>query len=201
MKNLFAAALLMLATALPVQAAEIFGIEMGSPAAQYKLSTEPLAVQGKMSMYKVDPPKPDEAFPGYALTAYEGRVVRITAFSKADYSKDGANTKKRFAAVVERMTQRFGSPALFDEALAEDSKLTAPDQWRQSLLDRERIVQSLWVMPNVVSPDQLESVWLEANAIPLDPEAASFLTFSARVRDFPLYEKKAALEANETPQR
>ena len=201
MKTLFAAALLSLALALPAQAAEVFGIELGAPAAQYKLSEYPLAVQGKMSMYKVEPPKPDDAFPGYALTAYEGRVVRITAFSKADYSKDGAETQKRFASVVEKLKQRFGSPALFDEARAEDSKLTAPDQWRQSLLDRERLVQSLWVMPNVAHPDQLESVWLEANAIPLEPEAATFLTLSARVRDFPLYESKAALEENETPQR
>lgn len=195
MKKLCAAALLVLAAALPANAAEIFGIEMGAPAAQYQISAEPLAQQGKMSIHKIVPPKPDAAFPGYALTVYDGRVVRVTAFSKADYSKDGAETRKRFADVVERLKQRFGEPALFDEALAEDSRLTAPDQWRQSLMDRERLVQSLWVMPDVASPDQLESVWLEANAIPLEPEAATFLTFSARVRDFPLYEKKAALEA------
>lgn len=200
MKKLFAAALVMLACALPAQGAEIFGVEMGGPASKYRVEGEPLAVQGGMRMYKVIPPAPDEAFPGYALTTYDGKVVRITAFSRADYSKDGAQTRKDFAAVVERMKARFGEPALYDDALAQDSKLTAPDQWKQSLLDRERIVQSLWVMTDVVDADQLESVWLEANAIPLEPESATFLTFSARVRDFPQYEKKAALEAAE-PQK
>lgn len=200
MKKIFVAALLMLSFAFPAQGAEIFGIEMGAPASKYRVEGEPLAVQGAMRMYKIVPPAPDNAFPGYALTTYEGKVVRITAFSKADYSKDGAETRKNFAAVVERMKARFGEPALYDDALAQDSKLTAPDQWKQSLLDRERIVQSLWVMTDVMGADQLESVWLEANAIPLEPEAATFLTFSARVRDFPLYEKKAALEAAE-PQK
>ena len=50
-------------------------------------------------------------------------------------------------------------------------------------------------MQDVKGGDELESVWLEGNAIPMQPESATFLTLSARVKDFPLYEQKAAQEA------
>lgn len=197
MKRFFAAAALTFCFVLPAQGAELFGIEFGKPAAGYEISA-PLAEQGKMKMYKVVPPKPDEGFPGYALTAYDGKVVRITAFSRADYSNEGTDTQKLFKATVEKLNKRFGPPALMDDALATDSKLTAPDQWKKSLMDRERLVQSMWVIPDVKSGDDLESVWLEGNAIPMQPESATFLTLSARVKDFPLYETKAAQEANVT---
>ena len=195
MKKLFATAAFMLCFALPAQAAELFGIEFGAPATKYNISKEVLAEQGNMKMYKVTPPQPDAGFPGYALTAYDDKVVRITAFSRADYSNDGAETRKLFNATVEELTKRFGGPAVYDDGLATDSKLTAPDQWKQSLLDSERIVQSMWVMQDVKGGDELEAVWLEGNAIPMKPEAATFLTLSARVKDFPLYEQKAAQEA------
>jgi len=195
MKKIFAAALLSLCVALPAQAAELFGIEFGAPASNYDISKEVLAEQGKMKMYKVIPPKPEEGFPGYALTAYDGKVVRLTAFSRADYSNEGTDTRKIFASTVEKLNKRFGGPAVYSEDLATDSKLTAPDQWKKSLLDNERIVQSKWVMEDVKNGDELESVWLEGNAIPMKPESATFLTLSARVKDFPLYEQKAAQEA------
>ena len=195
MKKLLAAAALSLCFSLPAQAAELFGIEFGSPASSYAISGEALAEQGKMKMYKVVPPKPEAIFPGYALTAYDGKVVRITAFSRADYSNDGASTRKAFADMVQKLSKRFGGPVVFDEDLATDSKLTAPDQWKQSLLDSERIVQSNWVIEDVKDGNDLEAVWLEANAIPMKPESATFLTLSARVKDFPLYEQKAAQEA------
>ena len=195
MKKFFMAGALVLCLALPAQAAELFGIEFGAPASGYDISKEVLAEQGRMKMYKVAPPKPDPGFPGYALTAYDGKVVRITAFSRADYSSDGAETRKLFSATVEKLTKLFGGPALYDDSLATDSKLTAPDQWKKSLLDSERIVQSKWVMQDVKGGDELESVWLEGNAIPMQPESATFLTLSARVKDFPLYEQKAAQEA------
>lgn len=194
MKRLFAAAIMALYFALPAQGAELFGIDFGSSATDYKLG-QILAEQGNMKMYKVVPPQPDAGFPGYALTAYDGKVVRITAFSRADYSNDCAELRKLFAATVEKLNKRLGPPALFDESLATDSKLTSPDQWKQSLLDRERLVQSMWVLSDVKGGDELESVWLEGNAIPMQPESAAFLTLSARVKDFPLYEKKAAQEA------
>ncbi len=194
MKKFFAAAILALSFALPVQGAELFGIGFGKPATDYELG-QLLAEQGNMKMYKVVPPQPDAGFPGYALTSYDGKVVRVTAFSRADYSNDCAEMRRIFTATVEKLTKRFGPPALFDEALATDSKLTAPDQWKQSLLDRERMVQSMWVIPDVKDGGELESVWLEGNAIPMQPESAAFLTLSARVKDFPLYEKKAAQEA------
>lgn len=193
MKKILTAAALMFCFALPAQAAELFGIEFGKPASEYALGTA-LAEQGKMRMYKVVPPAPEEGFLGYALTAYDGKVVRITAFSKADYSNEGTATRKLFSATVEKLNKRFGPPALFDEDLATDSKLTAPDQWKKSLLERERLVQSMWVITEAKDGLDLESVWLEGNAIPMDPESASFLTLSARVKDFPLYEQKAAQE-------
>ena len=194
MKKILVTLALLASFASPAQAAELFGITFGGKASDYKIG-EALAEQGSMRMYKVVPPKPDAGFPGYALTAYEGRVVRITAFSRADYSKEGTETQKLFASTVEWLKKRFGEPAIFDDTLASDSKLTSPDQWRQSMLDRERIMQSMWVLPDAKSGDDLEAVWLEGNAIPMTPEAASFLTISARVKDFPLYEKKAAQEA------
>ena len=195
MKKILAAAALTLLCAFPAQAAELFGIEFGSPASKYDISKEVLAEQGKMKMYKVVPPQPDAGFPGYALTAYDGKVVRITAFSRADYSDEGTETRKLFSATVEKLTKRFGGPAVFDEDLATDSKLTAENQWKQSLLDSERLVQSKWVMQDVKGGDELEAVWLEGNAIPMEPKSATFLTLSARVKDFPLYEQKAAQEA------
>lgn len=194
MKKLFVTLALLVGLTVPAQGAELFGITFGGKASDYAIG-EPLAEQGSMRMYKVVPPKPDAGFPGYALTAYEGRVVRITAFSRADYSKEGTETQKLFTSTVEWLKKRFGEPALFDDALASDSKLTAPDQWRQSMLDRERIMQSMWVLPDAKNADDLEAVWLEGNAIPMNPEAATFLTISARVKDYPLYEKKAAQEA------
>ena len=138
MKKLLAAAALSLCFSLPAQAAELFGIEFGSPASSYAISGEALAEQGKMKMYKVVPPKPEAIFPGYALTAYDGKVVRITAFSHADYSSDGAETRKLFSATVEKLTKLFGGPALYDDSLATDSKLTAPDQWKKSLPKRTK---------------------------------------------------------------
>ncbi|MBQ4076489.1 MAG: hypothetical protein IJD65_02240 [Mailhella sp.] len=195
MKKVLAAAALTLLCALPAQAAELFGIEFGAPASKYDIGKEVLAEQGKMKMYKVVPPQPDAGFPGYALTAYDGKVVRITAFSRADYSDEGTETRKLFAATVDRLTKLFGGPAVFDEDLATDSKLTAESQWKQSLLNSERLVQSKWVMQDVKGGDELEAVWLEGNAIPMEPESATFLTLSARVKDFPLYEQKAAQEA------
>ena len=195
MKKILATAALMFCFAMPAEAAELFGIEFGAPASSYNISKEVLAEQGKMKMYKVVPPQPDAGFPGYALTAYDGKVVRITAFSRADYSDDGKDTRKLFTATVEKLTKLFGGPVLYDDGLATDSKLTAEKQWKQSLLDSERIVQSKWVMENVKGGNELESVWLEGNAIPMEPDSATFLTLSARVKDFPLYEKKAAQEA------
>lgn len=197
MKKFLAAAALSLCFSLPAQAAELFGIEFGAPASEYAISAEVLAEQGKMKMYKVTPPKPDAIFPGYALTAYDGKVVRITAFSRADYSKEGTETRKSFKEMVDKLNKRFGGPVVYDEDLATDSKLTAPDQWKQSLLDSERIVQSKWVMQDVKGGDELEAIWLEGNAIPMQPESATFLTLSARVKDFPLYEQKAAQEARQ----
>ena len=105
MKKIFAAALLSLCVALPAQAAELFGIEFGAPASNYDISKEVLAEQGKMKMYKVIPPKPEEGFPGYALTAYDGKVVRLTAFSRADYSNEGTDTRKIFASTVEKLNK------------------------------------------------------------------------------------------------
>ena len=194
MKKILTTAALILCLALPAQGAELFGIEFGKPAADYAIGAT-LAEQGKMSMYKVVPPAPDEGFPGYALTAYDGKVVRITAFSRADYSNDGAATQKLFKSTVAKLSNMFGAPALYDEDLASDSKLTAPDQWKKSLLDQERLVQSKWVISDVKDGNELESIWLEGNAIPMEPESATFLTLSARVKDFPLYEQKAAQEA------
>lgn len=195
MKKLLVAAVLSLCLSGPAFAAELFGIEFGSPASRYDIGSETLAEQGKMKMYKVVPPKPDSDFPGYALTVYDGKVVRITAFSRADYSDDGAVTRKTFSEMVQKLTKLFGGPAVYDDGLASDSKLTAPEQWKQSLLQSERIVQSMWVIRDAKSGDDLESVWLEGNAIAMQPESASFLTLSARVKDFPLYEKKAEQEA------
>ena len=128
MKKILAAAALTLLCAFPAQAAELFGIEFGSPASKYDISKEVLAEQGKMKMYKVVPPQPDAGIPGYALTAYDGKVVRITAFSRADYSDEGTETRKLFASTVDKLTKRFGGPAVFDEDLATDSKLTAENQ-------------------------------------------------------------------------
>lgn len=181
--------------AVPADAAELFGVEFGSPASNYDIGDNPVVAQGKMQIFKLVPPSPVEGFPGYALTAYDGRVVRLTAFSKADYSKDGASTKKTFAATVDTLKKKFGEPALYDDTLGSDSKYTAPDQWKKSLQERERILQSMWVVPDVKEGDELEAVWLEGNVIPQEPESASFLTISARVKDYPLYEKKAAQEA------
>jgi hypothetical protein len=195
MKKILAAAALTLLCALPAHAAELFGIEFGAPASKYDISKEVLAEQGKMKMYKVVPPQPEAGFPGYALTAYDGKVVRITAFSRADYSDEGTETRKLFTSTVEKLSKRFGGPALFDEDLATDSKLTADNQWKQSLLESERLVQSKWVMQDVKGGDDLEAVWLEGNAIQMEPKSATFLTLSARVKDFPLYEQKAAQEA------
>ena len=193
MKKIFLAVVLTACFVMPVHASEMFGVEFGSDASAYDIGDKPVAVQGKMSVYKLMPPKPDADFPGYALTAYDGKVVRITAFSRADYSRDGALTQRVFRVTVDELKSRFGEPVLFDDALASDSKLSAPEQWRQSLEDRERILQSMWVLPYPKS-DDLEAVWLEGNVMPQMPESASFLTLSARVKDYPAYEKKAALE-------
>ena len=130
---------------------------------------------GQMLFETYEVPKPDKRFMHYQLAFDpDAGLCKIVAHGKtANVSPDGHQLRALFDKMVADLEKQYGPMTDSFDFVQTKSQLSAPEQWMQSLLARERILGGYWESGSRIRggngailklPDQLVKVVVAARA-------------------------------------